>query len=723
MNQRITLFFSGLLTVVISVFCIYLLRSQGIIESYELELLDWFFLQRQEQPVSEEIVLVTITEDDIEQLEQYPLSDKKLVQLLERIIKAQPRVIGLDIIRNFPVVDQNLSTSENQLAPERLQAIFRDSNNLYGIAKITNTPLFPSISGSPILEQAGRLAAADLVLDKDGVARRGNLYPDYKQNHIQGLGLAVALKYLEKEGGITLKNADASESKVCYLPQKEQENTKYPQSGWLQLNDHVLCPLTRKFGGYVTHSDSGYQILINWRSCRGTSFRQITLGDILDDNFNRSLVKDRLVLIGNTSISSNDSFNTPCSKNTGNTPKQMAGVEIMAHLAQQIIDIAMGISLPINAWKEEVEIGWIVLWAILMQLIFSKFLNYKIIFFWTFSFITFIFFGVCLYYVNLYFFLVRGIWLPLLPLWLCFLLQYCLTCIIFSFYRLKQNNFYLELKVKERTDSLEEAFKKLQNVQQKMIAQEKLNFLANNAVYLSHEIRNPLASIKLANLISTQYISNLSKIKASAFQNELATFTEILDNCNLIQENISRIDKIIVRLNEQGESNQGTLIDCEINEVVDESLSATIYAFASRHQWTKSIEIETDYTTNLRKVQLYRLDFERALCNLIDNSLYSLKQKHDKNPDFCPKLSLTTKQLGELFEVIIEDNGEGINPEDEKKVMEEFYSTKGIEGTGLGLFIVKQIIEGQHGGKLTLLTKWQEFCRITITIPAEQVNK
>ncbi len=123
------------------------------------------------------------------------------------------------------------------------------------------------------------------------------------------------------------------------------------------------------------------------------------------------------------------------------------------------------------------------------------------------------------------------------------------------------------------------------------------------------------------------------------------------------------------------------------------------------------------YDSNLPSIKLYLCDFERAICNLIDNSLYSLKQKQQNNPNYVPKLLITTKQLESQVELTIEDNGEGIKPEDEKKVFEEFYTTKGDQGTGLGLYIVKEIIEGEHGGKLTLTTKWQEFCRLSITIP------
>ena len=129
------------------------------------------------------------------------------------------------------------------------------------------------------------------------------------------------------------------------------------------------------------------------------------------------------------------------------------------------------------------------------------------------------------------------------------------------------------------------------------------------------------------------------------------------------------------------------------------------------------LKLATDYDFNLPLIKLYRYDFERAICNLIDNSLFSLKKKWENHPDYSPKLLIMAKYLDGQVELIVEDNGLGIEPEDEKEVFQEFYTTKGDQGTGLGLFIVKEIIEGKHDGKLTLTTKWQEFCRFTITIP------
>lgn len=711
---------SGVIIVTLSTLIVSLLGWGVIIEPFELKALDWFFLQRPPHPVSEEIVLVSITEEDIKRLNQYPLSDRKLAQILEQIITAQPRVIGLDIIRDFAVFDQDFSLSENELAFRKLQTIFRETNNLYGIAKITDAPGFSSIPGTKTLEQAGRLTAADLVIDKDGVVRRGNLYPDY-QKDIQGLGLAVALKYLETErisngaqkdlplsSKLQPQAASKRESQVCPLP------TEYPQSGWLKLNEQILCPFTPKYGGYANHSDSGYQILINWRSCQGTNFQRINISDILNNRFNPELFKNRLVLIGNVAESSRDRFFTPCSQDTGDTPDLMSGVAIQAHLANQIISIAQGQTLPIYSWSERYEIAWVVLWAICLQIFTSYFFRFKSLFFsFSLLFIGAIF-SLVLYYSDLTIFFNWGLWLPLVPNWLCFFLQVFFTFFSFYYFKLQQANITLEKRVKSRTRELSQALDNLQITQEKMIAQEKLNFLGKNIVYISHEIRNPLGVIKGANAYSLRLIENESEAETSI---KKITINQLLENSAQIDQHLERINRIIMLLNEQVKSSEQPAQYYDLNEVVSQALEITMYSFKITYNWNVSLEIETDYADNLNKVKIYQSDFERALCNLIDNSLYSLRQKRSKNLDYLPQLFIATQQLTNRIQVIIEDNGEGIAPEDETKIFEEFYTTKSSEGTGLGLFIVKQIIEGEHGGEVKVVSEWEKFTRFTIVIP------
>ena len=67
-----------------------------------------------------------------------------------------------------------------------------------------------------------------------------------------------------------------------------------------------------------------------------------------------------------------------------------------------------------------------------------------------------------------------------------------------------------------------------------------------------------------------------------------------------------------------------------------------------------------------------------------------------------------------MFEV--EDDGVGIPEEMSEKVFEDFFSTKGTEGTGVGLLVVQKVVH-EHGGTVTFKSKPGEGTTFRIVIP------
>jgi signal transduction histidine kinase len=67
-----------------------------------------------------------------------------------------------------------------------------------------------------------------------------------------------------------------------------------------------------------------------------------------------------------------------------------------------------------------------------------------------------------------------------------------------------------------------------------------------------------------------------------------------------------------------------------------------------------------------------------------------------------------------VFEV--EDNGPGIPSEVQEKVFEEFFSTKGTEGTGIGLLVVQKVAE-EHGGTVTFTSETGKGTTFRVSIP------
>ena len=106
----------------------------------------------------------------------------------------------------------------------------------------------------------------------------------------------------------------------------------------------------------------------------------------------------------------------------------------------------------------------------------------------------------------------------------------------------------------------------------------------------------------------------------------------------------------------------------------------------------------------------------QVLQNLINNALAH------RSPDRLPVVTTTTRKLpGGMVEVAVTDNGPGIKPEDQERVFEMFQKIGTSPGSGIGLAIVKRIID-QHGGTVSVISDGKTGTSIRFTLPAATRN-
>ena len=99
--------------------------------------------------------------------------------------------------------------------------------------------------------------------------------------------------------------------------------------------------------------------------------------------------------------------------------------------------------------------------------------------------------------------------------------------------------------------------------------------------------------------------------------------------------------------------------------------------------------------------------------NLAENSIDACRIDTHKNSH---ELKLTSKGNGDSIRFIIEDNGIGMDRETREKVFTLFFSSKGSEGTGLGLFIANKIASA-HGGTIQVESQPGVGTRFLIDLP------
>lgn len=109
-----------------------------------------------------------------------------------------------------------------------------------------------------------------------------------------------------------------------------------------------------------------------------------------------------------------------------------------------------------------------------------------------------------------------------------------------------------------------------------------------------------------------------------------------------------------------------------------------------------SVELVKNYQPDLPKIKIFVSEINQVWTNIIDNALDAMEDSEKR------KLKITTRLSQDLLQVLIEDSGPGIPAEILDNIFDPFYTTKPVgKGTGLGLDIVKRIID-QHKGSINV---------------------
>jgi adenylate cyclase len=301
-----------------------LLRFSGLLQGFEWNLLDQFFRWRPLEPPDARITLVTIDESDLSKVGQWPIPDRILAQAIAKIKAQNPRAIGLDLTRDLAVEPGHTD----------LVRLFQSTPNLYGIEKIVE----PRIAPPPTLSQRRQVGFSDQMVDGDGKVRRALLQGG--PSNSESLAVKMALHYLKAEG----------------VNQEELGDEQ------VRLGKAIFNRFKGNDGGYVGADSGGYQILLNFRGPQ-SNFSTVSLEQMLKNQVPQDSFRSRLVIVGTTAESLNDSFYTPYSGNLFSSPEPMAGVFLHANIASQIISSALEGRPLLRTWAELFEWLWILAWA------------------------------------------------------------------------------------------------------------------------------------------------------------------------------------------------------------------------------------------------------------------------------------------------------------------------------------------------------------------------
>lgn len=319
------------------------MRHLGWLQPLEVAAFDVMVRLQPDRGFDPRLLVVEITEQDIQQLKQYPVSDRVLAKVLRELERHGPVAIGVDLVRNVPI----------EPGHAELAAQFK-SPKVIAVANIGNTDE-EAVKPPPGVSKE-RVGFSDVVLDPDNVVRRNfMLAPIDEKTTLYSFSLRLALTYLKP---------------YDIKPQ-------FSKTEELQLGQTVFKWLDSKSGGYQTIDDGGYQILLNYRSPRNVA-RQVTLTQVLKGQIDPNWVKDKIVLIGATAPTVKDLFYTPYSRTEQGIPR-MAGVLVHAQMVSQILSVVLDNRPLLWYWSEWLEVWWIVGWSLVGGVLVARSSSLRII--------------------------------------------------------------------------------------------------------------------------------------------------------------------------------------------------------------------------------------------------------------------------------------------------------------------------------------------------------
>jgi len=339
----------------------------------ELATYDWYLrLQPKTSVSSSRLILIAISENDISNLERWPLPDATLAQLLGILIQHQPRAIGLDIFRDVSVPPGR----------DELDGILTSNSNIITVMTFGETGVPPP----PVLSNTNQVGFNDMLVDPGGVVRRGLLFMDAGETVAYSFSLRLALLYLQMER---------------IVPEPDPYNPEY-----IRLGQTTIRPFQPNDGGYVDADARGYQFLLDFKDVRG-SFPSFSLSALLSGEVDPETFRDKIVLVGVTAQSVKDFFYTPFSRGL-QVDQQVSGIELHAHLTSQLLRCALDGSMTVEVVSEGEETFWILLWGIMGGVI-----GLRVYGPWRFSLLGIG--GVLILGLLAYFALLGGWWIPVVP--------------------------------------------------------------------------------------------------------------------------------------------------------------------------------------------------------------------------------------------------------------------------------------------------------------------
>ena len=225
-------------------------------------------------------------------------------------------------------------------------------------------------------------------------------------------------------------------------------------------------------------------------------------------------------------------------------------------------------------------------------------------------------------------------------------------------------------------------------MEEELFRKERLAILGTMSGGIAHEIRNPLGAIK-----NSAYFLNL-KLKNNGDQ-------KVHKHIQIIDKEINRANKIITDLLNFSRVKPPSKEKTNISHLIEEIVGSIS---------NESNKITTNLPKELPTVLIDPHQVRQVLNNLITNAIEAMPQGGE--------VEISVNLMNHGMIILVKDTGTGISKENQAKIFQPLFTTKGHKGIGLGLALSKQLVE-LNDGSITFESMENKGTTFSITFPTK----
>ncbi|MFH0753110.1 MAG: ATP-binding protein, partial [Candidatus Omnitrophota bacterium] len=258
-------------------------------------------------------------------------------------------------------------------------------------------------------------------------------------------------------------------------------------------------------------------------------------------------------------------------------------------------------------------------------------------------------------------------------------------------------------------------YENVRHTQKLLFRAEKMATIGTMADGLSHQINN---RFHVMGFIAGDMLDSLNMYEKDPEQSNLSQLLgEFRKGLIRVEENVCQGSQVVRGLLDYSRSDESAQKEgVDIHKLMKASID-----MVSLKVHLKDFQRQMNIPSDVPRVMGNFVQLQEVFFNIIDNAYFSMMDKKSKKIEeaYKPGITFSSEVIGDMLKITVADNGLGIRPDDQKKLFTPFFTTKASshKGNGLGLYVIRKIIEEGHAGTISICSQYLEGVTVEVLLP------